>query len=140
MFSHPYMKIGFFFIIIITAAITKNNYNNIFIVLGALKSLACFPLDINVNRNSWFKTNQVLCKFCKQEISNKQDCWSKCIVILKFYEITIICDSQLRTQLIFQYPKKMLIPRNEKKNFSLRLNVKLLQSSVKKIIPSHFLV
>ena len=45
-------------------------------------------------------------------------------MISKFYEITRICDSQLKTQLIFQHPQKMLIPRNEKEIIFFMLECK----------------
>ena len=76
--------------------------------MGALKSLSCFPfpLDIDVKGILNHQINYFLRKFGKQEISNKQDCWSECILILTSHEIAIICESQLKTQLIFQHPKK----------------------------------
>ena len=39
-----------------------NNNGNIFIVLGALKSLLCFPLDIDVNDILNYRTNYLLRK------------------------------------------------------------------------------
>ena len=48
-----------------------NNYSNIFIVLGALKSLFSFPLDIDVNDMLNSRTNYLLRKCRKKAIANK---------------------------------------------------------------------
>ena len=49
----------------------RDKYGNIFIVLGALKSLLCFPLDINVNDIVNYCTNYLLRKCHKKAIANK---------------------------------------------------------------------
>ena len=50
---------------------TRNNYCNIFIVLGALKSLIYFPLDIDHNDILNYRTNYLLRKCRKKAIANK---------------------------------------------------------------------
>ena len=50
---------------------TRNNNDNIFILQGALKSLFCFPLDIDVNENLNYRTKYLLRKCRKKAIANK---------------------------------------------------------------------
>ena len=50
---------------------TRNNYSNMFIVLGALKSLLCFPLDVDVNDILNRRTNYLLRQCRKKAIANK---------------------------------------------------------------------
>ena len=50
---------------------TRNNNDNIFIVLGAMKSLLCFPLNIDVNDNLNYRTKYLLRKCRKKAIANK---------------------------------------------------------------------
>ena len=50
---------------------TRNNYSNIFIVLGALKSLLCFPLDIDTSDIFTCHTNYLLGKCLKNSMANK---------------------------------------------------------------------
>ena len=45
-----------------------NNYCNIFIVMGALKSLFCFPLDIDVNDILNYRMNYLL-RNCRKKQS-----------------------------------------------------------------------
>ena len=45
----------------------KNNYNTIFMVLGGLKSLLSFPLDINFNDIPCYCTNYLLRKCRKKQ-------------------------------------------------------------------------
>ena len=79
---------------------TRNNYSNIFIVLGALKSLLCFPLDIDVHDILNYRTNYLLRKSRKKAIVNKQDCLSTRLLIVKFHKIVIKYESELETQLV----------------------------------------
>ena len=46
-----------------------NNYSNIFIVLGTLKLLLCFPLDIDINDVLNYPTNYLLrlLRKCRKE-------------------------------------------------------------------------
>ena len=67
----------------------KNNNGNIFIVMGALKSLLCFPLDIEVNDILNYRTNYLLRKYHKKAIANKQDFLSTLLLVLTFDEIAI---------------------------------------------------
>ena len=78
---------------------TRNNYSNFFIVLGALKSLLCFPLDIDVNDILNQSTN-LLRKWRKKVIASKQDCLSTRLLIITFHEIAIKYESELKTQLV----------------------------------------
>ena len=80
---------------------TRNNYSNIFIVLGALKSLLCFPLDIDINDILNCRTNYLLHKCRKKAIANKQDCLSTRLLIVTFHETAIKYESDLKTQLVF---------------------------------------
>ena len=59
-----YFKIAFVYIIEIIYHIsyTRNNYSNICIVLGALKLLLCFSLDIDINDTLNYRTNYLLRK------------------------------------------------------------------------------
>ena len=50
---------------------TQHNYSNIFIVLGVLKSLLCFPLGIDVNDILNYHTKYLLRKSRKKAIANK---------------------------------------------------------------------
>ena len=79
---------------------TRNNYSNIFIVLGALKSLLCFPLNIDVHDILDYCTNYLLRKSHKKAIVNKQDCLSTRLLIVKFHKIVIKYESELETQLV----------------------------------------
>ena len=75
---------------------TRNNNDNIFIVLGALKSLLCFPLDIDVNDDLNYRTKYLLRKCRKKKtITNKQDCLSTHVLIVTFYEIAINYEPEL---------------------------------------------
>ena len=79
---------------------TRNNQSNIFIVLGALKSLLCFPLDIDVNDILNCRTNYFLRKFHKKAIANRQDYFNTCLLIVTFHEIAIKYESELKTQFL----------------------------------------
>ena len=78
----------------------RNNYSNIFVVLGALKSLRCFPLDIDVNDILNHCTNYLLSNCHKKAIANEQGCLSTHILIGTFHEIAIKDQSDLQTQLV----------------------------------------
>ena len=78
----------------------RNNSSNIFIVLGPLKLLICFLLDIDVNNVLNYRTNYLLRKCRKKEIGNKQDCLSTLLSIVTFHEIAIKYESELKTQLV----------------------------------------
>ena len=78
----------------------RNNYSNIFIVLGMLKSLLCFPLDVDVNDILKYRINYLLRKRCKKAIANKKDCLNTRFLIATFHEITIKYVSHLKTQLV----------------------------------------
>ena len=73
---------------------TRNNYSKIFIVLGALKSLLCFPLDIDIKDILNYRTNYLLCKCRKKAIANIQDCLSTRLLIVTVHEIVIMSQSQ----------------------------------------------
>ena len=60
---------------------TRNNYSDFFIVRGALKSLLCFPLDMDVNDILNCRTNYLLHKCCKKAIVIKQDCANTLLLI-----------------------------------------------------------
>ena len=62
---------------------------DIFFVLDALKSLLCFPLDIDVNDNLNYRTNYLLRKCRKKVNANKLDCLRTRILIVTFHEIAI---------------------------------------------------
>ena len=47
---------------------TRNNYSNIFTVMGALKSLLCFPLDIDVNDILNYRTNYLYVNVVKKQL------------------------------------------------------------------------
>ena len=79
---------------------TRNNYSKTFIVLGALKSLLCFPLDIDINDILNYRTNYLLRKCRKKAIANKYDCLSTRLLIVTFHEIIIKYESELETQLV----------------------------------------
>ena len=83
------------------SAYVRNNYSNIFIVLGALKSLFCFPLDIDINYILKYRTNYLRRKCRKKAIANKQDFLSTLLLIVAFHEITIKYESELKTQFAF---------------------------------------
>ena len=51
---------------------TSNNYSKIFTVMGALKSLLCYTLDIDVNDILNYHTNYLLRKCCKKVAGLKQ--------------------------------------------------------------------
>ena len=57
-----------------------------FIVLGALKSLLCFPLDIDVNDILNNHTNY-LRKYSKKAIANKKDCICTYLLTVTFHEM-----------------------------------------------------
>ena len=78
---------------------TRNNYSNIFIVLGALKSLLCVPLDIDVNDILNYHINYLLSKCCKKTIANKQNCLSTRLLIVTFHEIAIRYELELKTHM-----------------------------------------
>ena len=78
---------------------TRNSYSNIFIVLGALKSLLYFPLDIDVNDILNYRTNYLLRKCRKKAIANKQDYLSTRLLIVAFHEIAINYELELKSQL-----------------------------------------
>ena len=80
---------------------TRNNYSNIFIVLGALKSLFCFPLDIDINDILNYRMNYLLRKCRKKAIPNKQDCLNTRLLIVTFHLIAKNYDSELKTQVRF---------------------------------------
>ena len=60
-----------------------------------LKSLLCFPLDIDVNDNLNYRTKYLLRKCRKKTIANKQDCLSTHVLIVTFYEIAINYEPEL---------------------------------------------
>ena len=78
---------------------TRNNNGNIFTVLGALKSLPCFPLDVDVNDILNYLTDDLLRKCRKKAITNKQDCLSTRLLIVAFHEVSIKYESQLKTHM-----------------------------------------
>ena len=49
----------------------RNNYSTVFIVLGVLKPLLCFPLDIDVDDTLNHRSNYLLHKGRKKAIANK---------------------------------------------------------------------
>ena len=79
---------------------TRNNYSNIFIVLGALKSLFCIPLDIDVNDISNYHVNYLLRKRRKKAVANIQDCLNTGLLTVTFHEIAIKYESELKTQFV----------------------------------------
>ena len=56
-------------------------------ILGALKSLLSFRLDIDVNDILNYRTNYLLRKCRKKAIANKSDCLR--LLIATFHEIVI---------------------------------------------------
>ena len=75
---------------------TRNNYSKILIVLGALKSLFCFPLDIDLNDILKYCTNYLLRKCRKKAMANKQGCFCTRFLIVTFHEIAIKYGSDLK--------------------------------------------
>ena len=78
----------------------RNNYSNIFIALGALKSLLCFPSDIDANDILNYHTNYLLRKCRKKTIANKQDCLSTRILVATFHKTALKYESDLKFQLV----------------------------------------
>ena len=78
----------------------RNSYSNMFIVLGALKSLLSFPLDIDVNDISNSRTNYLLLKCRKKAIANKQNRLNTHLLIATFHQIAIKYESELKIQFI----------------------------------------
>ena len=83
-----------------TKGIIRNNYRNIFIVLGALKSLLRFPFDIDVNDISNCRTNYLLRRCRKKAISNIEDYLNTRLLIVTFHEIAIKYDTELKIQFV----------------------------------------
>ena len=73
-----------------------NNYSNIFIALGPLKSLLCFSLNIDVNEILNCCTNYLLRKCRKKAIVNKEDRLNTRHLIVTFHEIAIKYGSDLK--------------------------------------------
>ena len=82
---------------------TRNSCSNIFIfiVLGALKSLFCFPLDIDVNDILNCRTNYLLRKCRKKAIASKNDSLNTRLLIVTFHEIAIKYESDLKNSVRF---------------------------------------
>ena len=101
---------------------TRNNYSTIFIVLGALKSLLCFPLDTGINDILNFRTNYLLRKCRKKEIANKYDYFNTRLLIVTFHEITIKYESELKIQFVL-----LDISTNHNVGFPRSLHLKFCQ-------------
>ena len=71
-----------------------------FIVLGALKSLLCFLLDIDVNDILNYRTNYLPRNSRKKAIPGKKDCLSTRLLIVTFHEIVLKYESELKAQLV----------------------------------------
>ena len=76
---------------------TRNNYRNIFVALGALKSLHSFPLHIDVNDILNYPTNYILRKSRKKAI---QGCLRKHLLIVTFHEVAIKYELEVKPQLV----------------------------------------
>ena len=76
-----------------------NNYNNIFIAEGALKSFPYVTLDINVNNILNHCTNYAIRECCKKTNSKKWNYLSKCIWFITCHEIAVSYVFHLETQL-----------------------------------------
>ena len=68
--------------------------------MGALKSLFCFPLDIDINDILNCRTNYLLRKCRKKAIANKLDYFNTRLLIVTFHEIAIKYGPELKTEFI----------------------------------------
>ena len=84
--------------------IPKHEEHNIFNALGSLKSLHCFPLNIDVNYNLKYRMNHMLHKCLTSGIEDKYGYWSKRNLVVPFHEILVNHESQLNTSVdVFRY-------------------------------------